>query len=39
VCEVEDTDLTTVMQISWWKVVRAPNRPFGQKTSLFSRHQ
>ena len=25
-------------RISWWKVVRAPSRPFGQKTNLLSQH-
>jgi hypothetical protein len=39
VCEVEDSDATPVDQISWCKVLRAPSRPFGQKTSLFSQHQ
>ncbi len=38
VCVVEDTDPTPVDQISWWKVVRAPSRPFGQKTSLLSQY-
>jgi hypothetical protein len=38
VCVVEDTDPTPVDQISWWKVVRAPSRPFGQKTNLLSQH-
>jgi hypothetical protein len=35
---VEDTDPTPVDRISWWKVVRAPSRPFGQKTNLLSQH-
>jgi hypothetical protein len=34
---VEDTDPTPVDRISW-KVVRAPSRPFGQKTNLLSQH-
>ena len=38
VCVFEDTDPTLVDQISWYKVVRAPNRPFGQKTNLLSQH-
>ena len=38
VCEVEDTDRSPEDQISWWKVVRVPNRPFGQKTNLMSQH-
>ncbi len=36
VCVVEDTDPSPVDRISWWKVVRAPSRPFGQKTNLLS---
>jgi hypothetical protein len=35
---VEDTDPTPVDQISWWKVVHTPRRPFGQKTNLLSHH-
>jgi hypothetical protein len=39
---VKDTDPSPVDQISWswsWcKVVRAPSRPFGQKTNLLSHH-
>jgi hypothetical protein len=38
VCVVEATDPTPQDQISWWKVVRTPNRPFGQKTNLLSQH-
>jgi hypothetical protein len=38
VCVVEDTDPTPPDQISWCKVVRAPSRPFGQKTNLLSHH-
>ena len=38
VCVVEDTDPTPVDQISWCKVVRAPSRPYGQKTNLLSQH-
>jgi hypothetical protein len=39
--EVEnwDTDSSPVDRISWWKVVRTPSRPFGQKTNLLSQHQ
>jgi hypothetical protein len=33
VCVAEDTDPSPVDRISWWKVVRAPSRPFGQKTN------
>ncbi len=32
------TDPSPVDRISWWKVVRAPSRPFGQKTNLLSQH-
>jgi hypothetical protein len=39
VCVAEDTDPSPVDRISWWKVVRAPSRPFGQKTNLLSQHQ
>ena len=39
VCVVEDTDPSPVDRISWWKVVRAPSKPFGQKTNLLSQHQ
>jgi len=38
VCVAEDTDPSPVDRISWWKVVRAPSRPFGQKTNLLSQH-
>jgi hypothetical protein len=38
VCVVEDTDPSPVDRISWFKVVRAPSRPFGQKTNLLSHH-
>jgi hypothetical protein len=34
VCVVEDTDPRPVDRISWWKVVRAQSRPFGQKTNF-----
>jgi hypothetical protein len=36
--ERRDTDPTPVDQISWCKVVRAPSRPFGQKTNLLSQY-
>ncbi len=39
VCVTEDTDPSPVDRISWWKVVRAPSRLFGQKTNLLSHHQ
>jgi len=38
VCVVEDMDPSPVDRISWWKVVREPIRPFGQKTNLLSQY-
>jgi hypothetical protein len=38
VCVAENTDPSPVDRISWWKVVRAQSRPFGQKTNILSQH-